>query len=264
MAKGASESASHRDLAFSGHAPTPGFASAAKSAVLLSGGARPDVWAAAAWTSELHAELRASVRIRRTQALVASAIAVAAGGGGCGDMGTGLAGGGVAARSVWAAEEEGGKQAGAASRMLYIGGGGLAVTEGDVRAIVELARRGAAKALLRSVSVSRGWAFAEMVSAVEVSRGSLALSIVVPLCALVPTSPLLSCLFLSRALCPTPSHGPTTSDLICKRLAETGETHGREGLQLQSIMRDSCTQVGIERMASCFSEPASTLGCTDF
>ncbi len=162
-------SVSASGLSLSGHMPTHALTCAADSATVLAGGPRPDLWATAAWTSELHAELRATVRVRRTQTLVARAITAAAGGGCCRDI-TGR--GDAAALSMLTAGEAEGEQAGAASRMLYIGGGGLSVTEEDVRGIVELAfaRRGAAKALLRSVSVSRGWAFAEMVSAVEVSR----------------------------------------------------------------------------------------------
>jgi hypothetical protein len=153
--------------ALSTRMPTPSLAGAADSAAVLHGGGRPDLWAAAGWTSELHAELRASVRLHRTQTLVARAIEAACG------SGSG-ARGEATARTFWAAdsEESGGESAGAASRILYIGGGGLAVTEGDVLGIVEAAtvRRGAGKALVRSVSVSRGWAFAEMLSAVEVSQ----------------------------------------------------------------------------------------------
>jgi hypothetical protein len=186
---------------------------------VLSGGGQPDLWAAAAWTSELHAELRASVRIRRTQALVARAITAAGGGGGSRDILTGTVRGEAAAWSLWAAGEAGGERTDAASRTLYIGGGGLAVTEGDVRAIVEAATvlRGATKALLRSVSVSRGWAFAEMVSAVEVSPHQDELCQLLCL-SLFPLAPSFTPLYLFRL----PPSSPTLLNKQQSKMEDTG------------------------------------------
>ncbi len=232
--EGASTSASASAYTLSRLATKQGLFFAAESTAALPREGLPDPWAAAGWTSELHAELRASVRTHRTQTLVARAIAAAAAGD-CGSIGIdGTASSEVAARRFWAADEAGGESTTAASRTLYIGGGGLPVTEGDVLGIVEAAaaRRGAARALLRSVSVSRGWAFAEMVSEVEVSRYSMWSGTVFPL---LP-SPVLSFLCSNLFFL---SFQPHHWESIMEEMLGFGKNMGRERLHLQYMKRDT-------------------------
>ena len=111
------------------------------------------------WAEALQAELRASVRARRIEALVAEAADVDSWCEG-GEAEPHLARRGAAEQ----ADSE------ATSRTLYIGGGGQVVTKGDVRAVMDAAagRLGSVRPRLRSVSVSRGWAFAELESVAEV------------------------------------------------------------------------------------------------